>query len=163
MGSRGPTPTPTSIKLDRGSWRGVAESKNCVVAKSGRPRCPAWLDPKAKQAWKVIIPELEKLGVLATCDGKALALLCEAFAEWKSAKQAVAKMGPVYPIKNPDGTVKYLQQNPYVSIARKSGADLLRLLREFGLTPASRTRIEIATNNGQDESTTDPRYQLKLA
>ena len=163
MGSRGPTPTPTPIKLDRGSWRGVSESKKCVTAQTGKPRCPAWLDPKAKQAWKAIIPELEKLGVIATCDGKALALLCEAFAEWKNAKEKVSKMGEVIPIKNPDGSLKYLQQNPYVSIARKSGSDLLRLLREFGLTPASRTRIEIATQNDQDESTTDPRYQLKFA
>ncbi len=163
MGRRGPTPTPTSIKLDRGSWRGVAESKKCVNAKSGRPRCPSWLDPKAKQAWKVLIPELEKLGVLSTCDGHALSLLCESFAEWKNAKLQVAKRGEVFPITNPDGSLKYLQQNPYVSIAKNAHADLLRLLREFGLTPASRTRIEIATQNDQDESTTDPRYQLKLA
>ena len=163
MGRRGPTPTPTAIKLARGSWRGDAEDKKGPKAKAGKPRMPAWLDPRAKAAWKAIVPELEQLGVLATCDAHALSLLCEAFSEWKQAKIMLAKTPHVKAIHNPDGSLKYLQTNPYVSISRKAGEELLRLLREFGLTPAARTRIEIKANSDQSSEQKDARFTLHRA
>ena len=49
----------------------------------------------------------------------------------------------MFPIKNEDGTIKYLQQFPQVGIANNLAAQLNRLEAEFGLTPSSRTRIRI--------------------
>ena len=125
---------------------------------------PSWLDAKAKAAWKAIVPELEELGVLSRCDGVSLQLLCEAFAEWKNAKQMLAKSNRVRPMYNPDGSLKYLQTNPYVAIAKASGDELLRLLREFGLTPAARTRIEIKNDKDeQEKGQLDERFRLHRA
>ena len=49
----------------------------------------------------------------------------------------------MFPIKNEDGTIKYLQQFPQVGIANNLAAQLNRLEAEFGLTPSSRSRIRV--------------------
>jgi P27 family predicted phage terminase small subunit len=109
----------------------------------GSPDCPDWLDKYAQSAWDQIAPQLETLGVLTKIDGHALALLCQTWAKWQRAEEMIQKHGEVYPIKTDAGEVKYLQQSPYVAIARSSGEQLTRLFREFGLTPSSRTRIQV--------------------
>lgn len=140
---RGRKPEPTALKLLRGNPGKRAINKREPKPRKVRPRCPTWLDADAKAKWKQLIPELEAVGVLTIIDGDALANYCQVWARWKRAEEFIQKTGDCYPIKNPDGTLKYLQQVPQVSIAR----GLLQILRvyqqEFGLTPSARTRIEV--------------------
>ncbi|MCH8251858.1 MAG: P27 family phage terminase small subunit [Planctomycetes bacterium] len=54
--------------------------------------------------------------------------------------------GDMYPLKDAAGTVKYWQQWqqwPQVSIAHRLSQQLTKLEAEFGLTPASRSRISV--------------------
>jgi phage terminase small subunit len=51
----------------------------------------------------------------------------------------VRKYGPVMRSK---GT--YIQQSPYLSIANKARASMMKILVEFGATPASRSRIDVS-------------------
>jgi len=48
MGERGPPPTP--VLAIRGSWR-ANRNPDEPQPERGRPRCPRWLDPQAKEAW----------------------------------------------------------------------------------------------------------------
>ena len=142
MGKRGPAPTPSAILQLRGSWRADA-NKADPKPKAGRPTCPAWLDKYAKAAWKQLVPQLDDMGVLTKIDGQALTLLCQTWGKWRRAEEMIQKHGEVYPIKTDAGEVKYLQQSPYVSIARSASDQLARMFREFGMTPSARTRIEV--------------------
>lgn len=151
MGKRGPAPTPSAILQLRGSWRANA-NKAEPKPKSGRPTCPAWLDKSAKAAWKQLIPQLDEMGVLTKIDGQALTLLCQTWAKWKEAELAIREHGAVSPIYNADGSLKYMQQSPHVSIARSAADQLSRMFREFGMTPSARTRIEVPeTKQSEDE------------
>ena len=67
----------------------------------------------------------------------------------------IQKHGEVYPIKTDGGEVKYLQQSPYVSIARSAGDQLARMFREFGMTPSARTRIEVPESKSGDDEKRD--------
>ena len=142
MGKRGPAPTPTAILNLRGSWRANA-NKAEPMPKAGRPECPDWLDESAQAAWEQLAPQLEDMGVLTVIDGQALTLLCQTWAKWKEAELAIREHGAVSPIYNADGSLKYMQQSPHVSIARSAADQLAKMFREFGMTPSARTRIEV--------------------
>ncbi len=49
----------------------------------------------------------------------------------------------VYPLRDEKGKMRCMQQFPQVSIARNLVLIMRSFLQEFGMTPASRTRIEL--------------------
>ena len=142
MGRRGTKPTPTNVLKLRGSWRGEI-NKN----EPSPPPMPTGLDGMAKDCWEQLVPMLENMKVITVADGIALYLLAETYATWRRADDMIKKHGDVYPIKTDDGKVKYLQQSPYVAIARNSGKALKDLLCEFGLTPSARSRVQTTGDN----------------
>lgn len=148
MGRRGPAPTPTKILALRDSW--LAKTRNDEPKPPvSTPRCPSWLDVEAKARWKHIVPKLADMGLLAAIDGDALVNYCQTWSRWKQAEQFIAQHGPVYPIKDDKGNVKYLQQVPQVSIAKGLVQVLSRYQQEFGMTPSARTRIEVPNQKEQ--------------
>jgi len=146
MGRRGTKPTPTNVLKLRGSWRGEI-NKNEPQPEAIPPPMPTELDGMAKDCWQQLVPLLADMKVLTVADGMALYLLAETFATWRRADEMIKKDGDVYPIKTEDGKVKYLQQSPYVAIARNSGKALKDLLCEFGLTPSARSRVQTTGDN----------------
>ena len=142
MGARGPRPTPTAILNRRGS-RCQNASRNEPRPDRSVPRCPSWLDPAAKACWKQIVPQLHQMGVLAKIDGNAITRYCRLWSRWVAAEKFIEKHGESYPLKDSNGKVKCYQQFPQVAIAHRLSIALTKLEGEFGMTPASRTRIEV--------------------
>jgi P27 family predicted phage terminase small subunit len=117
----------------------------------GLPKCPAHLDKNAKAEWRRISRELAAVGLLSAVDRAALAAYCAAWSRWISAEEGIQKHGTV--IKSPKSG--YPIQNPYVSISN-TALDLMRkFLIEFGLTPASRSRISLDLGTGTTEDSFD--------
>ena len=144
MGRRGTKPTPTNVLKLRGSWRGEI-NKNEPQPEAVAPEMPTTLDGMAKDCWEQLVPILSDMKVLTVADG--IALLAETYATWRRADDMIKKHGDVYPIKDNNDNVKYLQQSPYVSIARNSAKALKDLLCEFGLTPSARSRVQTTGDN----------------
>tara|TARA_R110000851_G_scaffold103419_4_gene220426 strand:- start:99 stop:590 length:492 start_codon:yes stop_codon:yes gene_type:complete len=152
MGKRGPAPTPTNLLKLRGSWRADindSEPKPEAIA----PDKPDDLPAAASAVWDRLAVELELMSVLTRADGFALELLARTWGKWMEAERKIEEVGSVYPIKNPDGSIKYLQQTPWVAMSRNYGSELSRLLQQFGLTPSARSRITTAV---KDEAPADP-------
>lgn len=99
---------------------------------------PAHLDDEAKIEWDRISQELETLGLLTSIDRAALAAYCHAWSTWVEAVEKLQSMGKI--IKAPSG---YPMVNPYVAIHNKALDYLHKFAVEFGLTPASRSRISV--------------------
>jgi len=140
MGRRGPAPTPTHTLRLRGSWRGDANDAEPPSIK-GRPRCPQWLDAKARHAWRQIVPMLEQMRVLSKVDLHALTLMCRTWSQWREAQEFIMQHGETYPVKDKEGQPRYLKQFPQVTIANHCAARLTRMFQEFGMTPSARSRI----------------------
>ncbi len=142
MAKRGPAPYPVAVHELNGN-PGKRSLKNKPRPEAQAPRCPKSLRPDAKRVWKRIVPQLERMGVLASVDRDALVAYCRTFARWESAEDFLEKHGEVYPLRDDHGKVKCMVQFPQVAISR----NLLQMLRsyqqEFGLTPSARSRIEI--------------------
>ena len=103
---------------------------------------------------------LDEMRVLTKADGLALSLLCKAYANWRRAEELLQRHGDVYPIRDSEGEIKYLQQSPYVAIARNNGHALKGLLEQFGLTPSARTRIRVEPDKRTDAQDARLRYLM---
>ena len=145
MGARGPRPQPSAVLKMRGSqlWNRERDARE-AKGPAGAPDEPDWLDEEAKRAWNVLVPMLEAMRVLTRIDGNALARYCRLWSRWRQAEKWIEEKGEMYPIRNEDGSVKCFQQWPQVAIAHKLAEQLIRLEREFGLTPSARARLQIS-------------------
>jgi P27 family predicted phage terminase small subunit len=136
MGKRGPAPKPTALKLLQGTYRQDRAARNEPVPEVSVPSCPSWLHAEAKREWRRIVPELERLGLITTIDRAALAAYCQAYAEWWEMERDIAQNGRWQLTET-----GYEAQRPAVSIRSKALDHMKAFLKEFGLTPSSRTRV----------------------
>src|SRR5574340_1643069 len=136
MGARGPSPKPTKIKILEGNPGKRPINQREPQPSTERPTCPHWLDLEAKREWRRIVPELDAMGILGKIDRAALAGYCQNWSEWRTAVEYLRANGRTYTTAS--GQVKH---RPEVLDANKAQAKMKAFLTEFGLTPASRSRI----------------------
>jgi P27 family predicted phage terminase small subunit len=149
MGKRGPTPTPTETLKRQGRYR-PDRRKNEPEAPVASARKPAWVKGLAAKHWKQIAPLLIDAKLLTVLDTVALGLLCDALAEYLEAGEiveAAAKDGEVKFVATTDkGNVI---QHPVVGVRNKAWERVVKLARQFGMTPSARAGMAIA--NAADE------------
>ena len=136
MGQRGPIPKPSAIERAEGYPGKRKANRREPQPREIAPRCPAHLDAVAKREWRRLVPILRRMRVLTEADEIPLANLCTTYSTLIKAQEKLNESGILY--KGPSG---YIQQSPVLSIIRQCIETLNRLSREFGLTPAARTRI----------------------
>lgn len=152
MGTRGPAPKPSNLKLVEGTYR-----EDRAPAKEPRPEvqipsCPSWLHREAKREWRRIVGELEALGLISNFDRGALAAYCEAYAEWWEADRTIKEEGRYVRYTTKSGG-EYVQAHPAVAIKNNAIDRLRRFANDFGMTPAARARVEAAE---REEGEPDP-------
>ena len=138
MGLRGPAPKPTAIKKVEGNPGKRKLNTREPQPTVGIPECPDHLDDIAKKEWHRICPLLLAMKVLTEADYIALGTLCQAYGTLIDAQRRMNKSGILY--KTASG---YIQPSPLLGIIRAQQQIISLLLREFGLTPSSRTRVAI--------------------
>src|SRR5947199_8276110 len=138
MGLRGPAPKPTSIKRLEGNPGKRKLNELEPTPKAGAPECPDYLDEVARREWDRLTAILVSMKVLTEADYIALANLCQAYSTLMNAQKQMNKTGILYKSKT-----GYIQQSPLLGIIHTQTTIVNNLLREFGLTPSSRTRVAI--------------------
>ena len=141
MGKRGPPPTPTAIKIARGTVRsrGKAEPKPPAAGIV----MPPHLGEVAQAKWAELLPLLEGVRVMTDADVEALARYCDTYEWWLATRAILKKDGCTYPILNDGGEIKYIAQRPEVSIAHKLATQLRQLEQDFGLNPSARSSLTV--------------------
>lgn len=82
------------------------------------------------------------MGVLTVADALALELICDAYSEWYAARQAIIDAGgTTYTTVSENGSTMY-RARPEVAIGSDAYRRIVALLAQFGLTPASRTKVK---------------------
>lgn len=137
MGKRGPAPTPTEVLKKRGSWR-AKKRKGEPKPAEGAPVCPDWLMPEAKEAWMRLCGHLRGMKMLRACDEKALARYCQLWARWVRTEKRIAE--------HPEHERRDQRQKHAVALSDR----LLKLEKEFGLTPAARAGM--TTGKGESDT-----------
>jgi P27 family predicted phage terminase small subunit len=137
----GPPPKPTALKRLAGNPGGKRLNDREPEPRREMPRCPAWLVGEARREWRRMAKELYGLGLLTVVDRAALAAYCQCWARWVKAEGELGADKVTLTITTDKGNVI---QNPLVGIANTSMDQMRRFLIEFGMTPASRSRVQAA-------------------
>jgi len=146
VGRRGPVRTPTRVLELHRSWRAKARADEPEPERK-RPVCPRWLRDEAKRVWRELIPQLESMGTLGRCDRNALARYCQTWAKWRVAEEFLAESGDVYVRRGDSGKIEAIKEYPQASLALRLADQLLKLEREFGLTPSARAGLAKPKDN----------------
>jgi P27 family predicted phage terminase small subunit len=165
MGLRGPKPTPNIIKLFNGNPGkrplNLSDGINPPIAV---PSSPKWLSPAANKEWRRISAELSELGLIAKIDMASLATYCQTWGdlvELETAFNAQRRLVSSRTTEDNKDTAMmalYFQKTP-TGFLRDSAlhkkivdmrTELDRYVRNFGLNPSARARVQ-ASNHVQPD------------
>ncbi len=143
----GRKPEPTYLKLMKGnpSHRPLPRGEPMPASAPTCPSAPSYISGHAAEEWARTAPVLFNLGLLTKLDTASFAVYCMSYAQWRSATELLAEAAAADPqthgllIERDSGLIA----NPLIGVARRAAETMLRIAGEFGMTPASRTRITI--------------------
>jgi P27 family predicted phage terminase small subunit len=135
---RGRKPRPTRLKVIDGNPGKRPINPHEPVPVVRVPTCPAHLNPSAKAEWRRIASQMHALGIITDLDRAALAAYCQAYGRWVEAERKL-KETPML-LKLPSGVI---QQSPWLAISNKQLELMLKYSSELGLSPVSRSRVEV--------------------
>lgn len=151
---------PTETKRLRGSTIRHDVAREPTWGGHGRPAMPIHVadDPYAVAAWNDLTPMLENAKVLSPAHGHMLTVLSEALADYRRKREEWALMGRKSVIVQSWDDIQgkhrtRIVDNPLVKQLRGQSDLLMRLLGEFGLSPA--TSSKVVTQDAGDEDPFD--------
>lgn len=129
---------PTAIKELKGTLQNCRENKQ--APKPGRATDfspPAHLDEIGAAEYVSKAELLDRLGVFKEGDSAALAAYADAYSRWVRAVKIINRDGLLIESKGQQ------VRNPVLSGLNNAVDQMHRFLTEFGLTPASRSKIKV--------------------
>ena len=133
---RGRIPKPTALRAI--GPRSHHKQNRTEPKPAGGTTAPSWLSKAAAAEWARVYGEMARIGLVTKLDRVALAAYCTAYARLKAAEADIEERGPIIL----QGTVNE-KANPSVNIADQAMQRIRQLCQEFGLTPSSRSRIQL--------------------
>ena len=100
------------------------------------PHAPSYLDDNGKAEWRRTGKLLLQAGLMDELDTTALATYCQAYSRWLAAEEQIKENGMIVAAKN-----GFPVQSPYLAISNKAAQQMAKFMSEFGMTPASRSRL----------------------
>lgn len=150
----GRPPKPKALKELEGTYR-KDRDKGVPSGVPALPAPPAHLPAAAKHEWQRMGPKLLTRRLITLEQRAAFTLYCVAWAQHKEATERLVREGAVAfdPGSAPDEN-GYQERpprwktSPWVAIQRTAADQLLKAIREFGLSPSS---LEKASPAGEDD------------
>lgn len=142
---------PTNLKILEGN-RGhrTLDPESEPQPAKGLLKTPLGMSKEAKRIWRSIVPELDRLDLLTIVDSTSLEAACTGAAVAKSADREVSKIQR----RIATSTAEQNDINKLVSlnaVSKRGWQQWKSFATEFGLTPASRSRINLgAVKPGQN-------------
>lgn len=130
---------PTALKILHGDFvkNPKRQNKSEPQLEAAAPDCPAWIKGEGRKEWNRVCSELSMLKVLTLPDRAALEAYCKIYDKWRQVLRQVAREGIV--LASEHGSY----ENPASKIASRCEDQIHKYLCQFGLTPASRTRVNV--------------------
>lgn len=131
--------------------KGAKQKSNVVLMASGSKHARP-LEPKMKrkigpppahfagvalETWKMIVAELDGVGVIFQVDRVALEALCVAHQRLRETQESMQELGIIYQ----DDMGKWVK-NPACTVETAANNAIARFSAEFGLTSASRGKVQ---------------------
>lgn len=143
-----PARKPTALKKLSGTYRPYRENANEPTPSmpAGVPNPPCWLSPTASDIWCDLAPKLFETRCLTGSDLHSLANLANALAVVQECAATIAKDGMLV-----QSSRSAPRPHPALRMM-KEFSQLAKILSvEFGLTPASRGRLNVPPQKSAEE------------
>jgi len=134
---------PTSVKLLKGSYRKDRENAREPKPAVGAPPARRGMAADVRTWYRRLVTVLDPLRVATAADGIALELCASALVEHFAARAVITRDGATYTTVTPAGSTM-TRARPEVAIAAEAWRRGAAMLRDFGLSPASRPRVNAA-------------------
>jgi P27 family predicted phage terminase small subunit len=156
MGLRGPPPKPTAVRILEGNPGRLPINRNePKPSKLTNIEPPADLPEEGKRVFSALSRELINCGLMTAVDVEAFNRYIRLLLEYRKADSEIGGKF-VFPVKDAKGQFSYFVPNPWVAVRDRALDRLLRLEREFGMTPASRVRMVALLTTDKPEKVLDP-------
>lgn len=145
----GPSKTPSHLALVKGnpSKRPINESEPKPPKRV--PPTPKHFTRQGKYWFKRLGEQLVGFGVLTEMDGKALEMLVDAYVDYRQIKEAMSKDTAAREIKTTKGDIRF-KASDLLGESREARKEIRGWLQEFGMTPASRTKVSVRAPEDDD-------------
>ena len=142
MGKRGPAPTPTNLKLLNGNTSRINRNEPKPQHADAAP--PEWLaDDRAQATYSEMAEKLIAMNVFTDADRHALAQLAMYWVSFKDLADTMTT--EVWETES-----GYKSTDPRINSMVKLGEKVTKLLQQFGMTPASRTGVQVVDGAVKD-------------
>lgn len=111
------------------------------------PEMPLDLPPLAQAVWKNVTTKLFAAGLIADIDQVAVRMLAESVWLYQEAHDDIIAKGLIVTTTNGN-----IQQNPAVGIRNKAWEQIVKLCRQFGMTPSARTGLPAGVVAEEDDA-----------
>lgn len=128
---------PTNLKLLQGNPGKRKINKNEPAPDIEIPDPTMPLNGYALEEWNRIAPILEDLGLISEVDATALTMYCVHFQQLRETVEELQDLDS----KLMTAQSGHAQQHPFFSIINKQSKMCHKYLQEFGMTPASRSKV----------------------
>jgi len=109
-------------------------------AEAGRPTKPSGLGRQGSTLWTELVNILSDRQTLTKADRRALELTCRAYEEYRQTEAVLRKKGTSYETQSTGGALM-IRPRPEATQCDSAWKRVMKGLIEFGLTPASRSRV----------------------
>jgi len=146
MSRPGPKPKPIPIKKLAGNpGKRSLEARRALPA-AGDPLAPkGHLPREGYELWNALAPRLIELGLFTELDRQTLEMMCLHYAYANKAERILRKEGLLA-----SGSQGQDVKHPAHQMLLDHSRQFLRYAAEFGMTPSSRSKIEIAEKEPDD-------------
>lgn len=152
----GPPPKPTALKVLQGNPGRRKLNDAEARPEAAVPDCPPELSEIARREWERVAAELHGLGLLTRIDRGLLAGYCSAYGDFIQAEARIRAVGNLVPAAT--GGVKI---SPIYRMKKMALEDMHRCAVEFGMSPASRSRVRADVQRAVDEMPADEAFLLQ--
>jgi P27 family predicted phage terminase small subunit len=146
----GPPKTPTHLRLVRGNPSKRPINKDEPKPATGVPPTPKHFDKQAKYWFKRMAEELDAIGVLTQLDTRALEMLVEVYTEYRHHCETLDREGYTYAVyseedrdEGKEREIRMIKPHPASMMKADAWKRLRAMLAEFGMTPASRSKVSV--------------------
>lgn len=138
----GPPKAPSHLRLVRGnpSKRPITKGTQAPPVKGGKT--PAFLSKNEQNWYKKIINQLIEREILTELDLKAVEMLVKAYSDYRTINSVLESDGIIQKVVTTTGDTR-TKPSPFLGEAREARKELKAWLQEFGMTPASRSKVNV--------------------
>ena len=153
MGDRGPVPTPKALRLLKNDKAHAHLYKDIVepIPSGGRPEPPSYLSERAREIFIDFVNRIEDMYPPSDTDMDTIVLYSNNKEQLECYELVLREEGSTYEVIDKLGNI-IRKARPEVTMLKDCKALQVTLLREFGISPSARGRVNLKPKETKKEN-----------